>query len=499
MGEANLRYARGDIDVAKRMCFEVIRQAPDAYEPFITLSQMYENTNVKKYMGYLMLAAHLSPQNSSIWCRLAEVNLQENNITEAISCYSRAIRAEPRNIDLHMKRIELLTKKGDAKAVLNCKMRMVNAMSNKQCDTIFNICKDVVKQYYEQKNYTKAIEALEVLFKRFSDNVTQDILNIMLELLLSSQKYTVCLEYFTQFCGCTFDIFVKEDNTIVVNSFEKPTNLQVDLKMKFIICLIRLKSEHLISDLINSILLEDDVEQVGDLYLDVVEALMNTNYHAEALKLLIPLVKSKTYSLAAVWLKYAECLNCCEMFDQSIDAYFTVMGLAPQHVEVLYPLAMLLLKQNRKKEALEVLAQDLSGNKVDVLVLIEQMKLLKQINDLESYWKCAELLLSRHSIILKYPDELKIVITKESYKEKVAKLRKIRTFRNDFAEIETNLISIREPTAEDEYNTYREILQFAKDQKEFNKLQKFAFMGLSSKRFQKHFGKTLLTFCFLFK
>ncbi|KAJ8928795.1 hypothetical protein NQ314_018594 [Rhamnusium bicolor] len=48
MGEANLRYARGDLETAKKMCFEVIRQVPDAYEPYLTLSQMYETTNLKK-------------------------------------------------------------------------------------------------------------------------------------------------------------------------------------------------------------------------------------------------------------------------------------------------------------------------------------------------------------------------------------------------------------------------------------------------------------------
>ena len=42
MGEANLRFARGDNETAIRMCMEVIRQDPSAPEPFQTLSNLYE-------------------------------------------------------------------------------------------------------------------------------------------------------------------------------------------------------------------------------------------------------------------------------------------------------------------------------------------------------------------------------------------------------------------------------------------------------------------------
>lgn len=51
MGEANLRFARGEVELAKKMCFEVIRQSPNAYEPYLTLAQMHENINLKKYKG----------------------------------------------------------------------------------------------------------------------------------------------------------------------------------------------------------------------------------------------------------------------------------------------------------------------------------------------------------------------------------------------------------------------------------------------------------------
>ncbi|KAJ8928794.1 hypothetical protein NQ314_018593 [Rhamnusium bicolor] len=376
--------------------------------------------------------------------------------------------------------------------ILVCKQTMANHIPKKQHEFLINTSMEVAKEHFKQKNYARAIEALRIPLKRIPKQVTKDVINMMLELLLINERYSECLDIFTQFCGFSFDVSVTEEQSIIVNSYIIPEKLQVDLKMKFIICLVRLRSCNLITNLIDGVLLEDDVEVVGDLYLDVVEALMQMCYPQEAIKLLVPLVKSKNYSLAGVWLKYAECLATCQMPDQAVEAYFTVMALAPSHVEVLYPLAMLLLQQNKKKEALEVLSQDLSSNKLDVAVLIEQMKLLKQINDWDNYWKSVELLLSRHCVVLKNPEELKIVLTQATIREKMVKLRKMRNFRSEHTEIEASFVSIREPTIEEEYRIYKEILQLAKDRGEYSFLQKFAFMGLCSKRFPKYFDEIFL-------
>lgn len=108
MGEANVRYARGDLETSKKMCFEVIRQVPDAYEPYLTLSQMYENTNLKKYKGYLMLASHLAPCDIGVLTRLADLHMQDAEVELAIKCYSRALKVSPKNLYLHEKRLELL-------------------------------------------------------------------------------------------------------------------------------------------------------------------------------------------------------------------------------------------------------------------------------------------------------------------------------------------------------------------------------------------------------
>lgn len=112
MGEANLRFARGDYETAEKMCFEVIRQCPDAYEPYLTLAQLYENAYPAKSFQYYALAAHMRPSDSNQWERMAEANVSMGNVKEALSCYTKAVNAEPRNIKLQKKRLALLETAG---------------------------------------------------------------------------------------------------------------------------------------------------------------------------------------------------------------------------------------------------------------------------------------------------------------------------------------------------------------------------------------------------
>lgn len=205
----------------------------------------------------------------------------------------------------------------------------------------------------------------------------------MLDLLLITKDYSKCLDIFLEFCDIELDLVVGDSEKINVLSFTMPENLLVDLKIKFIICLIKLEAKVLILPLVDKLITEEDVELIGDLFLDVAEALMSMNWPEEALKLLVPLVKSKNYSMAAVWLKHAECLNACGMFEQAIESYITVMSLAPQHAEVRYPLSMLLLKMGNKDEALKVLSQDPERQELNAVILIKRMELLKQIGDFE--------------------------------------------------------------------------------------------------------------------
>lgn len=66
MGEANLKYARGENELAEKICLEIIRQVPLAPEPFLTLAQIHDS-NPEKYLQFSLIAAHLNPADSEQW------------------------------------------------------------------------------------------------------------------------------------------------------------------------------------------------------------------------------------------------------------------------------------------------------------------------------------------------------------------------------------------------------------------------------------------------
>lgn len=75
------------------------------------------------------------------------------------------------------------------KAILNLKLQIAKVLSKTKHEQIMQICSEVAKAHFEAKNYIKAIEALRVSIRRIPDRISQDVLNMMLELLLLSERY----------------------------------------------------------------------------------------------------------------------------------------------------------------------------------------------------------------------------------------------------------------------------------------------------------------------
>lgn len=122
MGEANLRFARGEYEMCEKMCFEIIRQAPYVFEPYVTLSQLYEGEHLDKCVQYLTIAAHLRPYDVDQWCRLAQMNIDIGNKRKAVTCYTKALKYSPGDYEIQKKRIQLLQDLGENSVCLNLKL-----------------------------------------------------------------------------------------------------------------------------------------------------------------------------------------------------------------------------------------------------------------------------------------------------------------------------------------------------------------------------------------
>lgn len=496
MGEANLRFVRGDVKTAEQMCLEVIRQFPTAPDPFLTLSQIYELENPEKSLQFALIAAHLSPNDEDQWHRLAILSENLGDTKQADICFAKSILVNPPNITLHLNRIHFLEKIGEIKPIMKAKLRALSYMTPEHEKLLISTANELTKYYHSEKEFAKAYEALDNIFKKCPNKVNSEIANIMLEILLSLKNYKTCLDIFVQYCNIDVeietDMFANDkeemEERVRIVSYQLPNSLPIDLHIKFIICLIHLKSFDLLNPLLQPLLCEEDaVERNGDLYLDVAEALMSENHHQDALKLLIPLVKSNNFGMAAVWLRHAECLNACELYEQAIDSYKRVMELAPMHIAMRLPLAQLLINLDRKSEALVILEQDETCEEVDPILLLKRCKLLRELKYYIKFWNAGLLLLSRHCFQVRNVDEVEKLTCVQTYDRKLYMIKVLRVAKGEDMEDFTACFDNKnEPSVEEEYELFKELVESCLKKRRYDLLQRFVFTAFTSKRFKQY-------------
>lgn len=127
MGQANLCYVKGETEMAERLCLEIIRQEPTASEPYLTMAQIYENSDQEKYMELMLIAAHVTSTVFQ-WLSVADIFMEKGNLKKASFCYAKATRCDPKDLSIRMKRLEILEKLGDRKHVLHCTYCMLGEL-----------------------------------------------------------------------------------------------------------------------------------------------------------------------------------------------------------------------------------------------------------------------------------------------------------------------------------------------------------------------------------
>lgn len=360
---------------------------------------------------------------------------------------------------------------------------MLNLLSPEDSTRMMALAKEIAEKYHSDNEYQKAMDAITVPFQKCPSKITMELVNYNLELSLLTKNYTNCIDIFVAYCNIAIEIVLDEDSQVKILSYFMPEDLLIDLRIKFIVCMIKMEAFDLLDGLLKPLLCMEDIEDIGDLFLDVAEALMQADKHIYALQLLVPLVKSKNFSLAAVWLKHAECLNSCGMDEQAIESYFNVMHMAPQHTDVRLPLAELLLKFNRIDDAIQVLTQDPQTTEIDMSLIGKKLELLLHKECYVDYYNTILFMLSRHCIILKKYEDIRTVIYLDDYSEKIARIKKMREILGEPFE-EKQIVSIREPSFEEEYIMFKKALNLAYRRRDYLYLQEMAMTALSSLKFK---------------
>ncbi|XP_029696646.1 general transcription factor 3C polypeptide 3 [Takifugu rubripes] len=446
MGEANIRYARGEKEDAIMMCMEIIRQAPLAFEPFSTLAMIYEDDeDADKALQFGLIAAHLNPSDSEEWIRLAEMSLEQDNIRQAILCYTKAIKYDPTNVRYLWERSNLHMRLGEQKQCMDGYRKILSLLPMEEGEHFMQLSKDMAKSYYESNDLAAALGIIEEALDRHPELVSDDFVNMAAELNIASHHYSKALQVLVKFAGIVLitdesrmdvttpagDGEVSEQPCEVQESSEEntksqtltaeeaaaenngkikdvqvPESIPVDLKAKLIVCLIHLHVSTPLERLVTS-LMEQSPEEIGDLYLDVAEAYLDKGEYASALPLLSVLVVSDKYNLAVVWLRHSECLKALGQMEMAAESYTKVVQMAPLHLEARLSLATLQQQLGRPEHALkalesmydsETLARDSSAAQKELKLLLHRSTLLKTQGQKQDY---LDAMISMISMLLK--------------------------------------------------------------------------------------------------
>ncbi|XP_062865697.1 general transcription factor 3C polypeptide 3 [Trichomycterus rosablanca] len=472
MGEANIRYARGDKADAILMCMEIIRQAPLAYEPFSTLAMIYEDEgDAEKALQFGLIAAHLNPSDCDEWLKLADMSLERDNIRQAILCFSKALKYDSTNVRYLWERSSLYEQVGEHRQAMDGYRRILTLLPPTDGEHFMQLSRDMAKSYYESSDLPSAIGVMEEALSRHHELVTHECVNMAAELYIATHQYGKALEALLVFCNIALvrkDDMQEAEEQARSNTVEKkeeieeertndlnmppepngevvevivPVEVPIDIRVKLMVCLIHQHVYKPLDDMLTS-LMEQSPEELGDLYLDVAEAFMDEGEYGSALPLLSALVCSERYNLAVVWLRHAECLKALGHLEVAVKSYSKVVEMAPLHLEARLALSTLQQQLGRPESALEALepmydpdtlAQDSSAAQQELKLLLHRSTLLGSQGRIEDY---IDTLLTMLSMLLKVAMVRAQVCLIANRSSGSRHLKLIKVSRDKLAEIE---------------------------------------------------------------
>ena len=385
---------------------------------------------------------------------------------------------------------------GDKKGALRCYKRLLGELGPGQGEDFLLATKHLSSLLHEREALEEAARYFAEAFDRFEDSVTGEYINLYLELLISLGDNNTALQVICQWCGVQFsgseDLesnvseLGPEEQLAAFTELLVPEDMAADLQAKLVVVLAHLKALHLGSG-ICEMFLEAEMEELGDLVLDMVEAMMAGGEWAAALPFLLRLSVSRRWGEAAVWLQLAECQAHTGGLEEAEQSYSRVVELAPHHYQARLQLSLIMQRLGRAEDALDTLQQDEQAELLNPHLMYSRCQLLLTEKRLEEFISKASLLFSRHFVTIRNKDELHAVSSAKKMSSKNKALHEVRNFRREpLTEVEgPEFQSENQVTVEQEYNMYRQVCEVLFQQGRYVELQRLTFSALGSPVFTR--------------
>lgn len=389
MGEANIKYASGNINEAIKMSMEVIRNAPDSPDPFQLLAIIYEESEqMEKSLQYGLVAAFLTKNSIDEWMAVANKSVNLNNFKLAHMCYEKICKLDANNEKFWHTKCDLMKKAGcDNKKILESYCQILNIVREQDGNRYMNMARGLFMEYISLEDTAKAREIMMKALECHATLVTKSDINLLIEALFMENCYKASLDVLSNHCGVRiYEVIINNEPK---HKISLESDLPVDLLAKLLICIINLEMVFLVDPVLEK-LVKEDCDVVGDLYMDVAEAFMKKDNFERAENIYKILVNSTNYNLPAVLLKYGESVKLQFKFTEAITIYSRVVELAPDHVEARISLSRLYQQLGCHDQSLMILNSTVNLDNIteyDLKMLIGYCFLLERQGRVKEYIK----------------------------------------------------------------------------------------------------------------
>ena len=162
LNKANNYYLNNNYQEAKEVLETIISVSPNLQEPYLILSQIYEDEkNDEKSLFFLMLAAQSSRGDKDIWIKCCNYNKKLRNYRQAEYCITRALKLDKNNLYILYERGALNEELGDIFKAIKIYIVLLKLYPN------YDILLHILMLYERTKNYEKAMN----LFEEFYDKL----------------------------------------------------------------------------------------------------------------------------------------------------------------------------------------------------------------------------------------------------------------------------------------------------------------------------------------
>ena len=154
--KANNYYLNNNYSEAKEVLETIISVSPNLQEPYLILSQIYEDEkNEEKSLFFLMLAAQCSGGDKNIWIKCCNMNKKLKNYRQAEYCITRALKLDKKNLYILYERGALNEELGDIFKAIKIYTILLKLYPN------YDILLHIIMLCERTQNYDKAINIFE--------------------------------------------------------------------------------------------------------------------------------------------------------------------------------------------------------------------------------------------------------------------------------------------------------------------------------------------------